>query len=135
MEASVAPRLLGFSSSSLEFKPRASVSHRTVVVPASLAANHLKRPPMERAIPHASLVDDNGSFSAASTGGNKIPNLFFGRDRIGEVNRVTKETDVAVKINLDGTGIAKNSTGIPFLDHMLDVSVYFACVFNLHTSI
>ncbi|XP_056170466.1 imidazoleglycerol-phosphate dehydratase 3, chloroplastic-like [Syzygium oleosum] len=40
--------------------------------------------------------------------------------RIGEVKRVTKETNVPVKINLDGTGVADSSTGIPFLDHMLD---------------
>ena len=37
---------------------------------------------------------------------------------------MTKETNVSVKINLDGTGIADSSTGIPFLDHMLDVSTY-----------
>lgn len=35
---------------------------------------------------------------------------------------MTKETNVSVKINLDGTGIADSTTGIPFLDHMLDVS-------------
>jgi imidazoleglycerol-phosphate dehydratase len=40
--------------------------------------------------------------------------------RIGEVKRVTKETNVSVKINLDGTGVADSSSGIPFLDHMLD---------------
>ncbi|XP_065863311.1 imidazoleglycerol-phosphate dehydratase, chloroplastic isoform X2 [Euphorbia lathyris] len=40
--------------------------------------------------------------------------------RIGEVKRVTKETNVSVKINLDGTGTADSSTAIPFLDHMLD---------------
>lgn len=51
--------------------------------------------------------------------------------RIGEVKRVTKETNVFVKINLDGTGVAENSTGIPFLDHMLDVSL-FCCVFAPH---
>lgn len=45
--------------------------------------------------------------------------------RIGEVKRVTKETNVSVKINLDGTGIADSNTGIPFLDHMLDVSNTF----------
>lgn len=33
---------------------------------------------------------------------------------------MTKETNVLVKINLDGTGVADSSTGIPFLDHMLD---------------
>ncbi|EEC78014.1 hypothetical protein OsI_17425 [Oryza sativa Indica Group] len=43
-----------------------------------------------------------------------------GLHRIGEVKRVTKETNVHVKINLDGTGVADCSTGIPFLDHMLD---------------
>lgn len=42
--------------------------------------------------------------------------------RIGEVKRVTKETNVFVKLNLDGTGVADSSTSIPFLDHMLDVS-------------
>lgn len=36
---------------------------------------------------------------------------------------MTKETNVSVKINLDGTGVADSSTGIPFLDHMLDVSI------------
>ena len=46
-------------------------------------------------------------------------------DRIGEVKRVTKETNVSVKINLDGTGVADSSTGIPFLDHMLDVLSVF----------
>ncbi|XWS27508.1 hypothetical protein CRYUN_Cryun26dG0120800 [Craigia yunnanensis] len=40
--------------------------------------------------------------------------------RTGEVERVTKETNVWVKINLDGTGVANSSTSIPFLDHMLD---------------
>ncbi|KAH7673698.1 Imidazoleglycerol-phosphate dehydratase protein [Dioscorea alata] len=40
--------------------------------------------------------------------------------RIGEVRRVTKETNVFVKVNLDGTGVSECSTGIPFLDHMLD---------------
>lgn len=47
--------------------------------------------------------------------------FFFLEDRVGEVKRVTKETNVFVNINLDGTGVADSSTGIPFLDHMLDV--------------
>ncbi|KAK8941016.1 hypothetical protein KSP39_PZI010079 [Platanthera zijinensis] len=40
--------------------------------------------------------------------------------RIGEVKRVTKETNVHVMLDLDGSGIADCVTGIPFLDHMLD---------------
>ncbi|MFM6280327.1 MAG: imidazoleglycerol-phosphate dehydratase HisB, partial [Dolichospermum sp.] len=35
------------------------------------------------------------------------------------LHRTTGETNVSVTINLDGTGICKVSTGIPFLDHML----------------
>jgi imidazoleglycerol-phosphate dehydratase len=42
------------------------------------------------------------------------------KDRSGEVERKTKETQIRVKLNLDGKGVAKLSTGIPFLEHMLD---------------
>ncbi len=39
--------------------------------------------------------------------------------RKAEVIRKTKETDIAISINLDGEGVSKISTGIPFMDHML----------------
>ena len=41
--------------------------------------------------------------------------------RVGHVTRKTKETSVEVKIDLDGTGVCDARSGIPFLDHMLDV--------------
>jgi imidazoleglycerol-phosphate dehydratase len=41
--------------------------------------------------------------------------------RAGSVNRRTAETDVAVSVALDGTGKAEISTGIGFLDHMLEL--------------
>jgi imidazoleglycerol-phosphate dehydratase len=40
--------------------------------------------------------------------------------RVARVQRETKETSVAVELNLDGTGRADNQSGIHFLDHMLD---------------
>ena len=41
-------------------------------------------------------------------------------ERVIEHRRSTKETDIYIKINLDGTGEAKVSTGLHFFDHMLD---------------
>ncbi len=40
--------------------------------------------------------------------------------RTAQRHRVTKETDVRIAIDLDGTGVTDVSTGIPFYDHMLD---------------
>lgn len=40
--------------------------------------------------------------------------------RSAQVNRNTLETQISVKLNLDGTGAAKFDTGLPFLEHMLD---------------
>jgi imidazoleglycerol-phosphate dehydratase len=40
--------------------------------------------------------------------------------RTAEIERNTKETQIRVKLNLDGKGVAKLVTGIPFLEHMLD---------------
>ncbi|RYE79975.1 MAG: imidazoleglycerol-phosphate dehydratase, partial [Hyphomicrobiales bacterium] len=41
--------------------------------------------------------------------------------RSGEVKRRTNETDIAVKLVLDGTGKAEIATGVGFFDHMLDL--------------
>lgn len=39
--------------------------------------------------------------------------------RLASVHRTTKETDVRVSLNLDGTGKCTVKTGVPFLDHMI----------------
>ena len=41
-------------------------------------------------------------------------------DRIGEMHRKTKETDISVRVNLDDTKLIKVDTGIGFYDHMLE---------------
>jgi imidazoleglycerol-phosphate dehydratase len=41
-------------------------------------------------------------------------------DRVADVQRNTAETQISVRINLDGSGSANLSTGIGFFDHMLD---------------
>jgi len=44
------------------------------------------------------------------------------------IKRKTNETDIALKVNLDGSGVYKVSTGIGFLDHMLELFSRFSRV-------
>jgi len=50
------------------------------------------------------------------------------KTRRAEIRRVTKETRIAVALNLDGTGKSSIRTGIPFFDHMLTLFAKHATV-------
>ncbi len=50
----------------------------------------------------------------------KIYEFLKMKDRTAEISRKTNETDIFIKLNLDGTGKSQISTGIAFFDHMLD---------------
>ena len=41
--------------------------------------------------------------------------------RTSSVRRATRETDIAVDLTLDGTGACSIRTGIPFMNHMLEL--------------
>ncbi|XP_054795898.1 imidazoleglycerol-phosphate dehydratase, chloroplastic-like [Prosopis cineraria] len=100
--------------------PTSTCFHRSVF---SLNQCNLVRMDPLRTISSAGWVERNGSPVTTSSVDSGA--------RIGEVRRITKETNVSVKINLDGSGVADSATGIPFLDHMLDQLASHG-LFNVH---
>ena len=51
---------------------------------------------------------------------DRISEFLFAGERMTEIHRVTKETDVYIRLNLDGTGDTHIATGLGFFDHMLE---------------
>ena len=70
---------------------------------------------------------------------DKIAEILFAGERVVEMSRTTHETDITVRINLDGTGKCDIQTGLGFFDHMLEqigrhgmMDLYVRCNGDLH---
>ena len=56
----------------------------------------------------------------ATTDWDKVTEYLFAGERTAEVRRTTKETDIHIRIDLDGNGTCHIHTGLGFFDHMLE---------------
>ena len=55
-----------------------------------------------------------------TTDWNKITEFLFAGERTASIKRTTKETDILIDLNLDGSGKCSIDTGLKFFDHMLE---------------
>lgn len=55
-----------------------------------------------------------------TTSWDRIAEFLFAGERKAVVKRTTKETDILIELNLDGSGKCNISTGLKFFDHMLE---------------
>ena len=55
-----------------------------------------------------------------TTDWNKITEFLFAGERTATIKRTTKETDILIELNLDGSGKCSIDTGLKFFDHMLE---------------
>jgi imidazoleglycerol-phosphate dehydratase/histidinol-phosphatase len=58
--------------------------------------------------------------SLATTDWNMISEFLFAKERKATIQRKTKETEIYIQLDLDGTGKTAISTGLHFFDHMLE---------------
>ena len=68
-----------------------------------------------------------------TTDWDRIAEFLFAGERTAKIERKTKETDILVQLNLDGTGKTEIDTGLRFFDHMLDqIGRHSGCDLKIH---
>ena len=68
-----------------------------------------------------------------TTNGNVITEFLFAGERTATIQRKTKETDILIQINLDGSGKSEINTGLKFFDHMLEqIGKHSGCDLMIH---
>jgi imidazoleglycerol-phosphate dehydratase/histidinol-phosphatase len=79
--------------------------------------------------------EQNGDSALSTTGWNAIADFLILPQRSAEITRNTKETQISLKIDLDGQGKADIKTGLHFFDHMLDqLARHSGCSISLRTT-
>ena len=77
---------------------------------------------------NSELSEPSDSTVLPVAGWQQATELIYAGMRTAEVHRTTNETDIYVKMNLDGTGHSDINTGIGFFDHMLHQIARHGCI-------
>jgi imidazoleglycerol-phosphate dehydratase/histidinol-phosphatase len=73
-----------------------------------------------RALPEGATEEQINATALITDNWDEIYEFLKMPERVAEVKRTTKETDIYIKLNLDGQGKSDIETGLGFFDHMLD---------------
>ncbi len=70
-------------------------------------------------VKEAEVIRENKDVRCVQTWG-QVTEILFAGERTASVRRTTKETDIDIWLDLDGTGVCDINTGLGFFDHMLE---------------